>query len=116
MKQVPAVLMRIYISSTDKIDHKPLYEAIVFFAKQNGLQGATVLKGVMGFGASSHIISASMWEVTEKLPIVVEIIDQSDKINLFADLLLPMLEKSEKGFMVTYTNIEIAMQGLGKLR
>lgn len=116
MKQEPAVLMRIYISSTDKIDHKPLYEAIVFFAKQNGLQGATVLKGVMGFGASSKIISASMWEITEKLPIVVEIVDHPEKIHLFADLLQPMLEKSEKGFMVTYTNIEIAMQGSGKLR
>lgn len=116
MKLGPAMQMRIYISSTDKIDHKPLYEAIVFFAKQNELQGATVLKGLMGFGASSKIISASMWEITEKLPIVVEIVDQPEKIHLFADLLLPMLEKSEKGFMVTYTNIEIAMAGVGKSR
>lgn len=114
MKLGPAKLMRIYISSTDKIDHMPLYEAIVFFAKQNGLRGATVFKGVMGFGASSQVVSASIWEVTEKLPMVVEVIDNPEKIHLFTELLLPMLEKSQKGFLVTTSNIEIAMGGQGK--
>lgn len=109
MKLGPAIFMRVYISTTDKIDHKPLYEAIVFFAKQNGIKGATVLKGIMGYGESSGVISSKGWEVTEKLPVIVEIIDQAEKIHLFADLLMPMLEKSQKGFMVTYTNIEVAM-------
>lgn len=61
-----ASLLRIFISSTDKLKHAPLYEVIVFAAKRNGLAGATVLKGVMGFGASSVIYSLKFWEIQEK--------------------------------------------------
>lgn len=108
--------MRIYISSTDKIEHKPLYEAIVYFAKQNGLQGATVVKGVMGYGASSAVVASSRWEVTEKLPVVVEVIDEPQRVRLFADLLRPMLDAAGKGYMVTFSDIEIVMGAEGKSR
>jgi PII-like signaling protein len=74
--------LRIYISSTDKFKHTPLYEVIVFAARRYGITGATVLRGIMGFGASSEIYSNKLWEISEKLPLIVEIIDEPfDKIG-----------------------------------
>ena len=75
--------LRIYISSTDKYEHSPLYEVIVYSARKHGLRGATVLKGIMGYGASSEIYSNKLWEITEKIPLVVEIIDEPQKIDSF---------------------------------
>ena len=69
--------LRIYISSTDKFKHSPLYEVIVYSAKRCGIAGATVIKGIMGYGASSEIYSSKLWEISEKLPLIVEIIDES---------------------------------------
>jgi hypothetical protein len=68
-----AKLLRIFLSSTDKFKHQPLYEVIVFADKRYGLTGATVLKGVMGFGASSAVYSPTYWEITEKVPMVVRL-------------------------------------------
>ena len=74
-------VLRIYTSSTDKLKHTPLYEALVFAARRNGMAGATVLKGVMGYGGSSVVHSAKFWETNDKLPVVVEIVDESSKIE-----------------------------------
>ena len=74
--------LRIYISSTDKFKHTPLYEVIVYAARRNGIIGATVLKGIMGYGASSEIYSNKLWELTEKLPLIVEIIDDPQKTHI----------------------------------
>lgn len=104
-------LVRIYTSSTDKVDHKPLYEAAVFLAKEMGLLGATVLKGIMGFGGSSStILSANMWEVTEKLPVVVELIDEVAKIEEYLEAVQPLLEKSGKGSCVIAIPVELIYQ------
>ena len=61
-----AKVLRIFISNTDKFKHNSLYEMIIFAAKRYGLAGATVLKGVMGYGSSSVIHSVKFWEITEK--------------------------------------------------
>ena len=79
-KAEKASILRIFISSTDKFKHIPLYETIVFAAKRNGLAGATVLKGVMGYGSSNRISSQNFWEISEKMPLVIEIIDEAEKI------------------------------------
>ena len=75
--------LRIYISSTDKFKHSPLYEVIVFAAKRYGIAGATVLKGIMSFGVSSEVYSNKLWEISEKVPLIVEIIDEPGKIDSF---------------------------------
>lgn len=93
--------LRIYISSTDKYEHTPLYEAIVYSARKHGLTGATVIKGIMGFGASSEIYSNKIWEITEKMPLVVEIIDESDKIDTFFEIIKPVIETTGKGHIIT---------------
>ncbi len=96
-----AKLLRIFVSSTDKFGHRPLYEEIVYTAKKNDVAGVTVIKGVMGYGASSQIYSQKLWEVSEKIPIVIEIVDEEENIEKFVSEILPFLDNSGKGCMVT---------------
>ncbi len=105
--------LRIYISSTDKFEHTPLYEVIVFEAKKSGIAGATVLKGTMGFGASSEIYSNKMWELTEKIPLVVEIIDEADKIDVFLETIKPFFDKAGKGHIITVDETTISLVRAG---
>jgi PII-like signaling protein len=93
--------LRIYLSSTDKFGHKPLYELVVFEAKKYGLAGATVLKGVMGYGASSEIYSEKLWELTEKVPLVIELIDEPLKIESFFDSISHYFDQAGKGHIIT---------------
>lgn len=105
--------MRIYASSTDKMDGKPVYESIVFKAKQMDLAGATVFRGVMGFGASSVIHTSKLWELTEKLPVVVEIVDSKKKILSFFESIKPGLDKMTKGCLVTTEKVEVLLYKAG---
>ena len=93
--------LRIYISSTDKYEHKPLYEVIVYAARSNGITGATVLKGIMGYGASSEIYSNKLWEISEKIPIIVEIVDEVHKIDSFIEIIQTYFDKIGKGHIIT---------------
>lgn len=105
--------LRIYISSTDKFEHSPLYEIIVYEAKSYGLTGATVLKGIMGYGASSEIYTDKLWEISEKIPLVIEIIDESHKIEPFIEHITPYFEKAGKGFIVTLEETTVIMHKTG---
>jgi uncharacterized protein len=105
--------LRIYISSTDKFEHTPLYEAIVYAARSHGLTGATVLKGIMGYGASSEIYSDKLWEISEKIPLVIEIIDESQKIGSFIEHIRPYFEKAGKGYLITIDETRIIMHKSG---
>jgi len=105
--------LRIYISSTDKFEHKPLYEVIVYAARKNGITGATVLKGIMGYGSSSEIYSNKLWEITEKIPLVVEIIDEPHKIDLFIDFIKPFFEKIGKGHIITVDETTVLIHRTG---
>lgn len=106
--------LRIYISSTDKFKHIPLYEVIVYAARRYGISGATVFKGIMGFGASSEIYSNKLWEISEKLPLVVEIIDESAKIDSFFESIKPYFEKLGKGHIITMEETTVLMHKTGK--
>jgi uncharacterized protein len=108
-----AKLLRIHISSTDKFKHAPLYEVIVFAAKRYGLAGATVLKGFMGFGASSVVHSQKLWEITEKLPLVIEIVDEAGKIESFVGTILPYFEKIPKGGLITLEKVTVVLHKSG---
>jgi len=107
-------ILRIYLSSTDKFKNEPLFETLVFLAKRNKMAGATVIKGVMGFGASSAITSTRFWSVSEKLPMIVEIIDEKEKIEDFFKRITPYLEKVKKGIMVSVENAEVVMYKSGR--
>ena len=108
-----AKMLRIFISSTDKFRHRPLYEVIVFAAKRYGLAGATVLKGCMGYGASSMVYSQKLWEISEKMPVIIELIDEASRIEGFVETLLPYFEKVPKGGLMTIENVSIVLHKSG---
>jgi uncharacterized protein len=111
--QADARLMRIFVSSTDKFRHTPLYEVIVYAAKRYGMAGATVLKGIMGYGASSSISSMKFFELSEKLPMIIEIVDDSEKIERFTGILLPFFDKISYGCLITVEKATITLYRKG---
>ena len=96
-------LLRIFIGESDRWGHQPLYEAIVFKARELGLAGATVLRGPMGFGANSHLHTAKILRLSDDLPIIIEIVDSGEKI----DLLLPHLDAMVQEGLVTLENVQV---------
>ena len=85
-------LLRIFIGEADKVEHKPLYEWIVLQAREQGLAGATVLRGMMGFGANTRKIQTFRFDtLSEDLPIVVEIVDTQEKLEAFLEMIEPHL-------------------------
>ncbi len=106
-------ILRVYTSSTDKLKHTPMYEMLVFAARRYGMAGATVHKGVMGYGGSSVVHSAKFWETNEKLPVVVEIIDESQKIEAFFKVIKPYLESVRYGCLVTIEEAHVMMYKAG---
>jgi uncharacterized protein len=98
-----SLLLRIFIGESDRYQHKPLYEAIVLKAREMHMAGATVLHGSMGFGASSHIHTAKILQLSMDLPFVVEIIDSEEKINSF----LPILTEMMDGGLVTVDKVKV---------
>jgi uncharacterized protein len=98
-----AVLLRIFIGESDRYQHQPLYEAIVLKARELELAGATVLRGPMGFGKSSHLHTAKILRLSMDLPIVIEIVDTAQKINAF----LPVLDEMMGGGLVTLERMKV---------
>jgi PII-like signaling protein len=103
--QIPpeAVLLRVFIGESDRWEHKPLYEAIVIKAREMHLAGATVLRGLMGFGKSSRLHTAKILRLSMDLPLVIEIVDSEEKIQAF----LPVLEKLMGGGLLTMENVKV---------
>ena len=102
-----AVLLRIFIGESDKIGHLPLFEVIVKKAREAGLAGATVLKGVLGYGATDHIRTTKILDLSADLSMVVEIVDEEARINDFQPTLSALIEKANCGGLVTLENIRI---------
>lgn len=106
--------LKIYLSTTDKLQHELMYEKLVRLAKNNGIAGVTVLRGIMGYGASSeHISNARFWELTEKLPVVVEMVDETLKLHDFFGLIKTELDLLRKGCMVTIQSAEVLYKKTG---
>ena len=86
-------LLRIFIGESDRHDGKPLYEWLVLQAREQGFAGATVLRGIMGFGANTRVIHTFKIErLSEDLPIIVEIVDTKEKLEAFLDLIDPHIK------------------------
>jgi len=108
-------VLKIYASSTDRIGSKLLYEHIVELAKEKGLAGATVYRGMMGFGMSSRTISTSrFWELTEKLPVLVELLDETGRLKDFYSFIEDDLEAMQKGCLVSLEPVDIMLMKTGK--
>jgi uncharacterized protein len=96
-----AKLLRIFIGEMDKVHGKPLYEEIVMSARKHNLAGATVLRGIMSYGANSTIHTAKLLDLSFDLPIIIEIIEHENKINDFMPLLNELLNEANYGAAVT---------------
>ncbi len=97
------VLMRLFIGEADKHGGVPLYKALLELFRTEGIAGATVLRGVAGFGAKSHMHTASILRLSQDLPIVVEVVDSHDKI----DALFPRLDEMVREGLVTLEKVRV---------
>ena len=96
-------LLRIFIGESDRSGHQPLYETIVLKAREAGLAGATVLRGVMGFGKHSMVHTAKILRLSEDLPMIVEVVDSLEKIEAF----LPLLDDLITDGLVTVEKVRV---------
>jgi len=108
-------VLKIYASNTDMIGHELFYEHVVYLAKEKGISGVTVFRGIMGYGLSSHIHTSKFWELTEKLPAVIEMVDDEEKLNEFFSLIEPDLLKMPKGCLVTLEPVNVKLHKSGKV-
>ncbi len=96
-------LLRIFVGETDRHDGKPLYESIVLKARELNLAGATVFRGIMGYGASSRIHSIKLLRLSEDLPVMIEIVDTEENINK----ILPFLDETVREGLITMEKANI---------
>jgi len=97
------VLLRIFVGESDRYHGRPLYEEIVLKARELGLAGATVLRGVMGFGGHSRMHTTKLLRLSEDLPLVIEIVDTSQKLDSF----MPFLNEAMKDGLVTREKVRL---------
>jgi len=102
-----AVLLRIFIGEQQKFERRPLFQAVVMKAREMQLAGATVLRGPLGFGHSSRIHSAKILDLSEDLPVVIEIVDSKEKIDLF----LPVLDSMIGNGLMTLEKVQVLRYG-----
>lgn len=96
-------LLRIFIGESDKWEGKPLYEALIFKARETGLAGATMLRGLMGYGAASRVHTAKILRLSEDLPVIVEIVDSPERIASF----LPTIDEMVQEGLVTLERAQV---------
>jgi uncharacterized protein len=103
-------LLRVFIGESDRHGHGPTYEAVVLKAREAGLAGATVLRGVMGFGKNSVLHTAKVLRLSEDLPLVIEIVDSLEKIEAF----LPVLDELIQDGLVTLEKVRVIQYRAGR--
>ncbi|MFC1591404.1 DUF190 domain-containing protein [Thermodesulfobacteriota bacterium] len=104
------LLLRIFIGESDSLHGKPLYEQIVLKARELNLAGATVTRGIMGFGADSRMHSAKILRLSEELPVIIEIVDTEEKLNT----LMPFLDGTVAEGLITLEKVRVVKYRPGK--
>jgi hypothetical protein len=106
----PALLARIYVGEADHHDGRPLYQAIVELLRERGLAGATVLRGIEGFGANARLHTTRLLRLSEDLPVLIEVVDQEDRLRA----VLPELDDMVGDGLITLERVEVlAYRGRG---
>jgi hypothetical protein len=103
-------LLRVFLGESDRRDGRPLYEWLVLRAREHGLAGATVVRGIEGFGAHSRLHTAKILRLSEDLPVVVEIVDAREKIEAF----LPVVDEAVPEGLATLETVRIRFYRSGK--
>jgi len=108
-------LLRIFIGESDKHGSHSLYDVIVREARNSGIAGATVWRGIEGFGADSRVVhTAKILRLSEDLPIVVELVDTAGKIDRFIDVIKKLIEEARCGAMITEERVRVIHYRTGK--
>jgi uncharacterized protein len=97
------LLLRVFIGENDRWDGHPLYEALMLKAREQGLAGVTVTRGIAGFGAHSHLHTSKVLRMSEDLPIIIEIVDREDRVRAF----LPLCDSMIREGLVTLEKVEV---------
>lgn len=100
-------MLKIYVGESDKINGRILFEEIVFEARNAGLAGATVYKGIMSYGASHSIHTMKIFALSNDLPVIIEIIDNIDKLEEFTKTVNKIMELSKRGGMITFQDLSV---------
>ncbi|NPV58750.1 MAG: DUF190 domain-containing protein [Actinobacteria bacterium] len=106
-----AKLLTVYIGEHDHYRHKPLYQAIVETLRERGLAGATVIRGIEGFGKSSRIHTAAILRLSEDLPIMIEVVDKAERI----DAILPVIDEMVTEGLVTVQDVHVMIYRSDKM-
>jgi PII-like signaling protein len=102
-----AKLLRLFVGESDKVGHTPLYEVIVKEARARHLAGATVWRGVLGFGASARMRTVKLLDLSSDLPMVIEIVDEEKKVDEFIPTLHELFEKADSGGLMTIEKVDV---------
>ncbi len=100
-------LLRIFVGEFHKVHGQPVYEVILIEAKRRGLAGAIVLRGIMGYGASSVMHRAQLLELSAAMPMIIEIVDETEKINHFSEYVRDLFEANNCTGLITRQEIEV---------
>ena len=100
-------VLRIYVGESDRLNGKALFEEIVFEARKLKIAGATVYKGIMSYGASHSMHTLKMFALSSDMPVIIEIIDDFDKLKDFAKHVNSLLDKGKKGGLITLQKIDV---------
>ncbi len=104
------LLVRIYIGESDQWRGKPLYQGIVAFLRERGIAGATVLRGIEGFGAKAHLHTSRILQLSQDLPVLIEIVDQEDRLRA----ILPDLDAMVADGLITLERVEVIAYRAGR--
>lgn len=100
-------ILKIYVGESDKIHHQPLYEEIIYEARNYGIAGATVFKGVMSFGGSHSIHAIKTMDLPAEMPVLIEIVDNIEVLDEFVKKINLLMDESKRGGLITFQEIDI---------
>lgn len=109
-------LLRIFLGEDDRVDGSPLHEAIVLEARRRELAGATVIRGIAGYGASSRMHTAKILRLSEDLPLIIEIVDTEEKLRDFIPFVDGLFEKADCGGLLTMELAEVIKYRKGEIK
>ena len=105
-----ALLLRIYIGESDKWHGRPLYQAVVELLRERGVAGATVLRGIEGYGAKAHLHTTRILRLSEDLPVLIEVVDDETRLRA----ILPELDAMVDDGLITLEHVEVVVYRAGR--
>lgn len=109
-----SILLRLFTGSLDKVNGTPLYEVIVYAARKYGIAGATVTRGIMSYGANSFVHTSKILAISDDMPIIIEMIDETEKIFSFIKVIEKYFDNASYGGLITTQKVDVLHYSSGK--